>query len=221
MEGQRPKLAPSKSTVYVSNIPFSLTNSDLHKLLESYGQIVKITVVKDKQTRKSKGVAFVLFLRVDDAKKCAYRLNGSEILGRTIKASIAVDNGRAAEFIRRREYPDKSRCYECGESGHLSYACPNNLLGARPRPNSKKAERKARRLQPTSTVSKVQGPSENAGDEEGSDAGNNEDNVDTWSAAVNYSRSFDDSASERSPPRKIRRIRPDSYFSDEESVEDD
>ncbi len=38
------------------------------------------------------------------------------MFGRTIKASIAVDNGRAAEFIRRREYPDKSHCYECGVS---------------------------------------------------------------------------------------------------------
>ena len=37
-------------------------------------------------------------------------------MGRTLKASIAVDNGRAAEFIRRRTYKDKSRCYECGVS---------------------------------------------------------------------------------------------------------
>lgn len=38
------------------------------------------------------------------------------MFGRTLKASIARDNGRAAEFIRRREYPNKSRCYECGVS---------------------------------------------------------------------------------------------------------
>ena len=38
------------------------------------------------------------------------------MFGRTIKCSIAKDNGRAAEFIRRRDYPDKSRCYECGVS---------------------------------------------------------------------------------------------------------
>ncbi|VUZ51043.1 unnamed protein product [Hymenolepis diminuta] len=114
MKSQCSKITPSKSTVYVSNIPFSLTNNDFFKLLEKYGKIVKVTIVKDRQTRKSKGVAFVFFLRVEDAQKCAQTLNGSEILGRTVKASIAVDNGRATEFIRRREYPDKSRCYECG-----------------------------------------------------------------------------------------------------------
>jgi len=36
------------------------------------------------------------------------------MFGRTIKASIAKDNGRASEFIRRKVYKDKSRCYECG-----------------------------------------------------------------------------------------------------------
>ncbi|RZF48419.1 hypothetical protein LSTR_LSTR014231 [Laodelphax striatellus] len=64
------------------------------------------------------------------------------MFGRTLKSSIAVDNGRSAEFIRRKSYPDKSRCYECGEEGHLSYACPTNLLGERPPPPKKERKRK-------------------------------------------------------------------------------
>ncbi|XP_029165243.1 zinc finger CCHC-type and RNA-binding motif-containing protein 1-like [Nylanderia fulva] len=127
-------IAPSKSTVYVSNLPFSLTNNDIHQLLDSYGKIVKVTILKDKVTRRSRGVAFVLFLKAEDAVSCAKALNNTEILGRTVKSSIAVDNGRSTEFIRRRDYPDKSQCYECGQEGHLSYGCSSNMLGPRKPP---------------------------------------------------------------------------------------
>lgn len=59
-----------------------------------------------------------------------------------MKSSIAVDNGRSTEFIRRRDYPDKSQCYECGEEGHLSYCCTNNILGPRKPPPKKVRIRK-------------------------------------------------------------------------------
>eukprot|EP00271_Cylindrocystis_brebissonii_P017560 TRINITY_DN4615_c0_g1_i2.p1 TRINITY_DN4615_c0_g1~~TRINITY_DN4615_c0_g1_i2.p1 ORF type:complete len:188 (-),score=54.67 TRINITY_DN4615_c0_g1_i2:484-1047(-) len=68
-------------------------------------------------------------------------MNGKILNQRTIKVSLASDNGRAKEFIRRKEYKDKSRCYECGEEGHLSYECPTNQLGARERPVSEKKKR--------------------------------------------------------------------------------
>ena len=138
------RLAPSKSTVYLANLPFALTNSDLHKLLEKHGRVVRVTVVKDRQTRRSKGVAFVLFLQREEAAACAAALDGHQLFGRTLRASLARDNGRAAEFVRRREYPDKSRCYECGEAGHLSYSCPQNTLGER-QPPPKRPRKKRRK----------------------------------------------------------------------------
>ncbi|KAK3525656.1 hypothetical protein QTP70_002567 [Hemibagrus guttatus] len=78
----------------------------------------------------------------ESAHNCARSLSHKELFGRTVKASIAIDNGRAAEFIRRRNYTDKSKCYECGEDGHLSYACPKNLLGEREPPPKKEKKKK-------------------------------------------------------------------------------
>lgn len=56
----------------------------------------------------------------------------SQLFGRTVKASIAIDNGRATEFIRRRNYTDKTKCYECGVSEFfcpvMNYNYKDNLL---------------------------------------------------------------------------------------------
>ncbi|KAK4367072.1 hypothetical protein RND71_014952 [Anisodus tanguticus] len=135
-------LAPSKSTVYVSNLDYTLTNSDLHTIFSTFGKVAKVTVVKDRVTRKSRGVAFILFVSREDAVKAVKGIDKKVLNGRTLTASIASDNGRAAEFIRKKVYKDKSRCYECGEEGHLSYECPKNKLGPRERPEPSKKGRR-------------------------------------------------------------------------------
>ncbi|KAJ1524912.1 hypothetical protein ONE63_009770 [Megalurothrips usitatus] len=230
-------LAPSKSTVYVANLPFSLTNNDLHKIFEKYGKVVKVTVKKDKITRKSQGVAFVLFLKKEDALVCARSLNGQEMFGRRIKSSIAIDNGRSTEFIRRRNYPDKGRCYECGEEGHLSYACSKNALGDREPPPKKERKRKKKEAehdlekddyfdsdddyttQPPKLYNAhhtIRGDVEETDDEV-------EPDLETLSAAIRLTQEQvegerSNQVGEAPPARK--KIRPSSYFSDEEDISD-
>lgn len=215
-------LAPSKSTVYVSNLPFSLTNNDLYKLFSKYGKVVKVTIVKDKNTRQSKGVAFVLFLDRESAHNCARAVNNKQLFGRTVKASIAIDNGRAAEFIRRRNYTDKTKCYECGDTGHLSYACPKNILGEREPPKKKEKKKKKRVQQP-----------EHVEDEDSEEEGE-DPSLDSLSQAIAFQQACieeedkkqkrqaeEDSAhASTSSDSKKPRIKKSAYFSDEEELSD-
>ena len=204
-------LAPSKSTVYVSNLPYNLTNNDLHKIFGKIGKVVKVTIVKDKDNRESKGLAFVLFLKKEDAVKATAIINGKNILGRTLKCSIAKDNGRAKDFIRRKEYKDKSRCYECGEEGHLSYKCPKNKFGDREPP--KKKPKKFRKLYNSQqTYKKVKFQQKIETDDEGDDL-----YLDSLSYVVQ-----EESKIEVQPQvfEKRKQFKKDSYFSDEEDLYD-
>ncbi|XP_067683442.1 zinc finger CCHC-type and RNA-binding motif-containing protein 1-like isoform X1 [Haliotis asinina] len=205
-------LAPSRSTIYVSNLPFSLTNNDMHKIFAKYGKVVKVTVMKDKDTRRSKGVAFVLYLERDAAHKAVRSLNKSQMFGRTIKCSIAKDNGRTTEFIKKKTYKDKSRCYECGDEGHLSYQCPKNLLGDREPPEKKKKKQN----------------DENEEDEKDSDK-EEDQTQDSLSAAIRYQQQKHYEESEQYPlpfpdgdqdEPKRKKYKKDSYFSDEEELSD-
>ncbi|KAL3271628.1 hypothetical protein HHI36_022102 [Cryptolaemus montrouzieri] len=219
-------LAPSRSTVYISNLPFQLKNNDLHKIFEKYGRIIKVTVLKDRTTRKSKGVAFVLFLKKEDAHSCAKDVNEREMFGRVLKASIAKDNGRCSEFIRRKEYPDKTKCYECGEYGHLSYKCSSNLLGERDPPPKK--VRKRKKKEERTLTQEEQDYFNSSGDELHDETENDNE---TLSAAIAMEQekveleeyryrvatgSYDIQDDEEGSKKRIRKS---TYFSDEEESE--
>ncbi|XP_075456207.1 zinc finger CCHC-type and RNA-binding motif-containing protein 1 [Ascaphus truei] len=213
-------LAPSKSTVYVSNLPFSLTNNDLHRIFSKYGKVVKVTILKDKDSRRSKGVAFVLYLDKEPAQNCVRALNNKQLFGRVIKASIAVDNGRAAEFIRRRNYTDKSRCYECGDTGHLSYACPKNMLGEREPPQKKEKKKRKKLAEQEEEIHE-----EEQSEDEGEDPA-----LDSLSQAIAFQQARIDQEKNKFRPNtgegsmsydsRRPRIKKSAYFSDEEELSD-
>eukprot|EP00850_Spirogloea_muscicola_P012141 SM000077S21615 [mRNA] locus=s77:591093:592047:+ [translate_table: standard] len=112
-------------------------------------------------------------------------MNGKILNKRTLKVSIASDNGRARDFIKRKEYKDKSRCFECGEDGHLSYECPRNQLGARERPVAKK-KRKGQAEVGRTGSQRAEGKGRPAGseDEEEGDEDPSRFEDDGWSSIV-------------------------------------
>ena len=75
-----------------------------------------MTVVKEKESRESKGVAFILFVDRSSAQRAVRVMNDRELFGRKLKCCIAKDNGRTKDYIKRKIYKDKSFCYECGVS---------------------------------------------------------------------------------------------------------
>ncbi|EDO38338.1 predicted protein [Nematostella vectensis] len=211
-------LAPSKSTVYVGNLPYSLTNSDLHKVFERYGKVVKVTILRDKETRESRGVAFILFIDRQSAQNAVAAVNKKQMFGRTIKCTIAKDNGRAPEFIRRRDYPDKSRCYECGEGGHLSYECPKNMLGERERPPKKIRKRKNKNDRQDVDFNEEEEEEEE--EEQGEDPYESSLSAAIEEAARLAAQNEADRAAKEGPGGKKRRIVKSSYLSDEEEEGD-
>lgn len=129
---------------------------------------------------------------------------------------MAADNGRAPEFIRKRVYRDKSRCYECGVEGHLSYECPKNQLGARERPVPKRGRKG------WSGGGGGGGKEEGGGEGEGLDDGGGEGfEDDNWASVV------DGGANERllkgsdGVMEERKKMKKASYFSDESDGEEE
>ena len=72
--------------IYVGNIPWKVDDDELKELFSQYGDVESATVIKYKDTNRSKGFGFV---EMDDesAQKAIDALEGYEMDGRTLKVN--------------------------------------------------------------------------------------------------------------------------------------
>ena len=78
--------------LYVGNLSFDATESDLSELFSGVGQVVAAEVVSHKQTQRSKGFAFVQMQSVEEAKRAVSELHDKEFLGRKLVVSGAKNS---------------------------------------------------------------------------------------------------------------------------------
>ena len=74
--------------LYVGNLNYSVTESDLYTLFQKYGEVKSVSLITDKYSGQSKGFAFVEMGSAADAEK-ALAENGNSYMGRTITVSEA------------------------------------------------------------------------------------------------------------------------------------
>lgn len=77
-----------QNKLYVGNLPFTMSESDLEQAFSQYGVIEEIKLVIDRETGRSRGFAFITFATQQDAEK-ALSMNGQDLGGRTIMVSVA------------------------------------------------------------------------------------------------------------------------------------
>lgn len=75
--------------LYVGNLSFDATESDLTELFNGVGQVVTAEVVSHRHTQRSKGFAFVQMQSVDEALRAVRELHDKEFLGRKLVVSGA------------------------------------------------------------------------------------------------------------------------------------
>jgi RNA recognition motif-containing protein len=75
--------------LYVGNLSFEATESDLFELFNGVGAVQNAEVVTYKHNQRSKGFAFVQMLTVDEAKRAVEELHDKDFLGRKLVVSGA------------------------------------------------------------------------------------------------------------------------------------
>jgi len=92
--------------IFIGNLSYNVTEGDLRQAFEAFGQVASATVIKDKQSGRSKGFGFVEMPVQAEAQSAIEVLNGKALKGRTItvnEARSAADNRRGKDKKRGRD----------------------------------------------------------------------------------------------------------------------
>ena len=81
-----------KKKLFISNLDFEVTTDQLKELFDDIGGTRSVVIAQDKETKKSRGFAFVEMTSEADAQSAIEKLNGRELNGRGIK--VAADKGK-------------------------------------------------------------------------------------------------------------------------------
>ncbi|KAK4131920.1 RNA-binding domain-containing protein [Trichocladium antarcticum] len=81
------------SKLFIGGLAWHTEEATLKQKFEEFGAVEEAVVVKDRETRCSRGFGFVRYFNEEDAEKAIAAMNNVEFDGRQIRVDKASDNG--------------------------------------------------------------------------------------------------------------------------------
>lgn len=100
--------------LFVRNLPYAATEDELAELFNNFGNVVEVHLVIDKETKRSKGFAYILYKAPEDALRALEELDHSIFQGRLLHVMPAkakdqsstqetlITDGKAKTFKQKR-----------------------------------------------------------------------------------------------------------------------
>src|SRR5258708_35315400 len=80
-------------SLFVGNMNFQTTESELRELFASYGQVTRVHMAMDRETGRARGFAFVEMPNDAEAAQAMTALDGKEVGGRNLNVNAAPPTG--------------------------------------------------------------------------------------------------------------------------------
>ncbi|HMR99767.1 MAG TPA: RNA-binding protein [Anaerolineales bacterium] len=78
-----------EAKLYVGNLPFNTSDSDLQDLFAQAGMVKSAQVIRDRASGRSKGFGFVEMNSADEAQNAISMFHGKDFNGRAMTVNIA------------------------------------------------------------------------------------------------------------------------------------
>ncbi len=82
--------------IYIGNLNYRLRTEELKNVFLPYGEVIGAKIVRDLETKRSKGFGFVEMANEADGLKAIEALNGFELSGRKMIVTMAKPRDIAA-----------------------------------------------------------------------------------------------------------------------------
>jgi len=82
--------------VFIAGLPLEVNEAELTEVFGDFGPVKSLRIIKDRETKESRGFGFVEMVNDDEAQEAIRCMDGASYYGRKIKVNLAEDKGAAA-----------------------------------------------------------------------------------------------------------------------------